>query len=60
MRHAWERSVYKVCVRKPERMSSLGRPRRRWEDIQINLNGIGWDGVNWIQLAPIGTRGGLL
>jgi hypothetical protein len=29
-----------------------GRPRRRWEDgIRMDLREIGWEGVEWIQLA---------
>jgi hypothetical protein len=31
---------------------ALGRPRRRWADsIKMNLREIGWDGVDWIELA---------
>jgi hypothetical protein len=30
----------------------LGRPRRRWVDnIKIDLREIGWDGMDWINLA---------
>jgi hypothetical protein len=30
----------------------LGRPRRRWVDnIKMDLREIGWDGVDWIELA---------
>jgi hypothetical protein len=30
----------------------LGRPRRRWVDnIKMDLREIGWDGVDWINLA---------
>jgi hypothetical protein len=30
----------------------LGRPRRRWVDnIKIDLRVIGWDGVDWIDMA---------
>jgi hypothetical protein len=30
----------------------LGRPRRRWVDnIKIDLREIGWDGVDWIDMA---------
>jgi hypothetical protein len=48
-------------VGKPERRRSLGRPRRRWVDnIKLDLREIGWDGVYWIDLAQIGTSGGLL
>jgi hypothetical protein len=31
---------------------SLGRPRRRWVDnIKMDLREIGWDGVDWIDMA---------
>jgi hypothetical protein len=31
---------------------SLGRPRRRWVDnIKMDLGEIGWDGIDWIDLA---------
>jgi hypothetical protein len=30
----------------------LGRPRRRWLDnIKIDFREIGWDGMDWIDLA---------
>jgi hypothetical protein len=30
----------------------LGRPRLRWEDnIKIHLKGIGWNGVEWIDVS---------
>jgi hypothetical protein len=30
----------------------LGRPKRRWVDnIKIDLREIGWDAVNWIDMA---------
>jgi hypothetical protein len=30
----------------------LGRPRRRWEfNIKVNLQGIGWGDVDWIDMA---------
>jgi hypothetical protein len=39
-------------VGKPEGTKSLGRSRRRWVDnITIDLREIGWDGVDWIDLA---------
>jgi hypothetical protein len=47
-----ERKVYNVLVGKPEGKRSLGRWRRRWEDgIRMDLGEIGWEGVEWIQLA---------
>jgi hypothetical protein len=39
-------------VRKPEEKRPLGRPIRRWvENIKMDLREIGWDGVDWIELA---------
>jgi hypothetical protein len=39
-------------VGKPEGKRPLGRPRRRWVDnIKIDLRGIGWDDMDWIDLA---------
>jgi hypothetical protein len=39
-------------VGKPEGKRPLGRPRRRWVDnIKMDLREIGWDGVDWIELA---------
>jgi hypothetical protein len=47
-----KRNACRIFVRKPERRRSLGRPRRRWVDnINIYLNEIGWDGMDWIELA---------
>jgi hypothetical protein len=37
---------------KPEGRRPLERGRRRWVDnIKIDLRGIGWDGMDWIDLA---------
>jgi hypothetical protein len=47
-----KRNPYRVLMGKPEGKRSLGRPRRRWVDsIKIDLREIGWDGVDWIDLA---------
>jgi hypothetical protein len=32
-----EKGVYRVLVAKPEGKSPLGRPRRRWVDIRMDL-----------------------
>jgi hypothetical protein len=46
------RNVYRVLVGKPEGKRPLGRPRLRWEDgIKMDLEEIGWGGVEWIYLA---------
>jgi hypothetical protein len=43
---------YRVLVGKPERKRSLGRPRRRWENnIKMDLQEVGWWGMDWIELA---------
>jgi hypothetical protein len=37
---------------KPEGMRPLGRPGRRWVDnIKMDLREIGWDDMEWIDLA---------
>jgi hypothetical protein len=36
----------------PEGKRPLGRPRRRWEDnIKMDVREIGWDAMDWIDLA---------
>jgi hypothetical protein len=35
------RGIYSVLVGKTEGNRSLGRPRRRWEDNEINLQEVG-------------------
>jgi hypothetical protein len=40
-----------VFVRKPEGKRLVGRPGRRWEDIQIDLTEIGLGGMDWIHVA---------
>jgi hypothetical protein len=45
-------NAYSILVGKPEGMRSLGRPRRRWVDnIKMDLREIGWDGVDWMDIA---------
>jgi hypothetical protein len=35
-----------------EMQRPLGRPRRRWENsITMELRGIGWGGIDWVDLA---------
>jgi hypothetical protein len=39
-------------VGKPEGKRTLVRQKRRWKDnIKIDLREIGWDGMDWIDLA---------
>jgi hypothetical protein len=47
-----KRNAYRILVGKPEGRRLLRRPRRRWLDnIKIDLREIGWDGVDWVDLA---------
>jgi len=53
-----ERGVYRVLLGKLEGRRPLGRPRRRWVDIRMDLQEMGmWTGLGW---PRIGTGGGCL
>jgi hypothetical protein len=38
-------------VRRPEGRRQLERPMRRWEDVNMCLQEVGWGGMDWIDLA---------
>jgi hypothetical protein len=41
-----------MLVGEPEGKRPFERPRHRWEDnTERNLKDVGWDGVDWINLA---------
>jgi hypothetical protein len=43
---------YDQEIEMPEGKRPLGRPRRRWVDnIKMDLREIGWDRMDWIDLA---------
>jgi hypothetical protein len=47
-----KRNAYRILVGKPEGRRPLGRSRCRWVDnIKMDLKEIGWDGVDWVDLA---------
>jgi CRISPR/Cas system-associated protein Cas7 (RAMP superfamily) len=46
-----KRNTYEILVRRPKGKQLLGRPRRRWEDIKMDLREIGLEVVDWIHLA---------
>jgi hypothetical protein len=47
-----KRNAYRILVGKPEGKRQLGRPRnRRVDNIKMDLREIGWDGMDWIDLA---------
>ena len=58
MAHKKERrGAYRVLVGKPEGKSPLRRPRRRWEhNIRVDLQEVGWEGKDWIDLAQNSDR----
>jgi hypothetical protein len=54
------RNAYRILVGKPDGKRPLGRPRRRWVNIKIDLRDVGWDGRYWIDLAQDRAGGGLM
>jgi hypothetical protein len=47
-----KKNVYRILVGKPQGKRPLGSLRRRWVDnIKMDLREIGWDGMDWIDLA---------
>jgi hypothetical protein len=47
-----KRNAYRILVGKPDGKRQLERPRSRWVDnIKLDLREIGWDGVDWIDMA---------
>jgi hypothetical protein len=47
-----KRNAYRILVGKPEGKRQLGRPKRRWVDnIKMDLREIGWDRVDWMDMA---------
>jgi hypothetical protein len=49
----WEkRNAYRIVVGKINGKRPLGRPRCRWvNNIKMDLRNIGWDGMDWIDMA---------
>jgi hypothetical protein len=47
-----KRNAYRILVGKSEGKRPLGRPRRTWvNNIKMDPIEIGWDGVDWIDMA---------
>jgi hypothetical protein len=47
-----KRNAYRLLVGRPERKRPLGRPKHmRVHNIKMNFREIGWDGVDWINMA---------
>jgi hypothetical protein len=46
-----DRGVHRVLVGKPEGKRSLRRPRRRWENIKMDLQEVGEGRGDWMEFA---------
>jgi hypothetical protein len=47
-----KRNAYRITVGKPEGNRPLGKTRSSWVDkIKMDLREIGWDYVDWIDMA---------
>jgi hypothetical protein len=47
-----KRNAYRILVGKLEGKRPLGRPKRSWvHSIKMDLRDIGWDGMDWINVA---------
>jgi hypothetical protein len=47
-----KRNAYRILVGKPEENRSLRKSRSRWVDnIKVDLRAIGWDDMDWIDMA---------
>jgi hypothetical protein len=51
-----KRNAYRISAEKLEGKRSLGRPRRRWEDIRMDRREIRWGGMEWTDLAQDGDQ----
>jgi hypothetical protein len=46
------RGAYRILVGRPEGRRPLERPRPRCDDnIKMDLQDVGWEGADWIELA---------
>jgi hypothetical protein len=47
-----KRNAYRILMGNPEGKRPLGRPRRRWmNNVRMDLGEIGWDDINWVDVA---------
>ena len=51
-----ERVSYRVLVGKPEGRRTMGRHRRRWLDIGMDLQVGIWTGLGWPRIQTVGGR----
>jgi hypothetical protein len=51
------RNEYKILVEESQGKQLLGRPRNRWkENINMVLEAVGFEGVDWIKLDQDNTK----
>jgi hypothetical protein len=43
--------AYWNMVGRPEGRRPLGRPRHRWDNIKVDVEEVGWGGMDWIAVA---------
>jgi hypothetical protein len=56
-----KKNAYWILVGKPGGKRPLGRPRCGWVDsIKMDLREIGWDGMDWIDVAQDRDQWGAL
>ena len=56
-RMAERRGAYRVLLGRRDGKRPLGRPKLRWEDnINMDLQQVGWEVMNWIDLASDSDR----
>jgi hypothetical protein len=59
--HGEQRNTHRILLGKLEGKRSLGIPLCKWEDnIKMDLRDVGWCGIDYTDLAQVGTVGGLL
>jgi hypothetical protein len=48
--------VYRVLVGKPDGKRPMGRPRRRLDNIKLDLQDVGgeWTGLSWLRIETDG------
>jgi hypothetical protein len=50
-----EKLNYRILVGKPQAKIPLGKPKHRWEDIEMDAGKLGRESVEWILLAQDGV-----
>jgi hypothetical protein len=52
-----KKNAYRILVRKPEGKRPLGSSKFGFEDnIKICLQSVGWEGVDWVNLAQVWNK----